>query len=89
MGTEIFILHFNDVYHVNDVELISRFAGLIRSFEPRPLVIFSGDIFSPSLEASLLKGEHMIPFLNHLNVDVACYGNHGLGCPCRERPQAG
>ncbi|GFG05070.1 trifunctional nucleotide phosphoesterase protein YfkN [Aspergillus udagawae] len=76
MGTEICILHFNDVYHVNDVELISRFAGLIRSFEPRPLVIFSGDVFSPSLEASLLKGEHMIPFLNHLNVDVACYGNH-------------
>ncbi|GIJ88231.1 hypothetical protein Asppvi_007149 [Aspergillus pseudoviridinutans] len=76
MGNEICILHFNDVYHVNDVDLISRFAGLIRSFEPRPLLIFSGDVFSPSLEASLLKGEHMIPFLNYLNVDVACYGNH-------------
>ncbi|RHZ55741.1 bifunctional metallophosphatase/5'-nucleotidase [Aspergillus thermomutatus] len=76
MATEICILHFNDVYHVNDVELISRFAGLIRSFDPKTLVIFSGDGFSPSLEASLLKGEHMVPFLNHLNVDVACYGNH-------------
>ncbi|KAF7161052.1 hypothetical protein CNMCM5623_006729 [Aspergillus felis] len=76
MGTEICILHFNDVYNVNDVELISRFAGLIRSFEPKPLIIFSGDIFSPSLEASLLKGEQMVPFLNHLSVDVACYGNH-------------
>ncbi|GFF49434.1 hypothetical protein IFM58399_08553 [Aspergillus lentulus] len=76
MGTEICILHFNDVYHVNDIELISRFARLSRSFVPKPLVIFSGDVFSPSLEASLLKGEHMVPFLNHLNVDIACYGNH-------------
>jgi 2',3'-cyclic-nucleotide 2'-phosphodiesterase (5'-nucleotidase family) len=95
METEICILHFNDVVRLhtvlhprdsaksssttsNEVELISRFAGFIRSFELKPLVIFSGDVFSPSLEASLLKGEHMV---NHLNIDVACYGNHGLGCP--------
>jgi len=42
-----------------------------------PLVVFSGDAFSPSLESSVLKGGHMIPVLNLLGIDIACYGNHG------------
>lgn len=41
------------------------------------LTIFSGDAFSPSLEASILKGEHMGPLLDFVGVDLACYGNHG------------
>lgn len=40
------------------------------------LRIFSGDVFSPSLEAAVLRGEHMVDLLNALNVDIACYGNH-------------
>jgi 2',3'-cyclic-nucleotide 2'-phosphodiesterase (5'-nucleotidase family) len=42
------------------------------------LTVFSGDAFSPSLEASILKGEHMGPLLDFVGVDIACYGNHGL-----------
>ena len=40
------------------------------------LRIFSGDAFSPSLEAAVLRGNHMVPVLNNLGIDVACYGNH-------------
>jgi 2',3'-cyclic-nucleotide 2'-phosphodiesterase (5'-nucleotidase family) len=40
------------------------------------LRVFSGDAFSPSLEASVLRGDHMTELLNALQIDVACYGNH-------------
>lgn len=42
----------------------------------QPLRIFSGDVFSPSLEASVLRGDHMPELFNALNIDVGCYGNH-------------
>ncbi|KAI1859841.1 hypothetical protein JX265_010290 [Neoarthrinium moseri] len=82
---EIDILHFNDVYHTSDVELVPRFAStlskpnhVLDGFTParHQLRVFSGDAFSPSLEASVLHGGHMIDLLNALNIDVACYGNH-------------
>ncbi|RJE20034.1 2,3-cyclic-nucleotide 2-phosphodiesterase [Aspergillus sclerotialis] len=77
--TELRFIHFNDVYHVPSAELFSRFIQLKESFVgDGALTLFSGDAFSPSLEASILKGEHMGPLLNFAGVDVACYGNHGL-----------
>lgn len=42
----------------------------------RILRIFSGDAFSPSLEAAVLRGDHMAPLLDSLNIDIGCYGNH-------------
>ncbi|KAK2756668.1 hypothetical protein FQN54_005113 [Arachnomyces sp. PD_36] len=73
--------HFNDVYHISDADLIAKFAHKLA--QPKrdkncihPLTVFSGDVFSPSTESSILKGEHMVPLLNHLDIDVACYGNH-------------
>lgn len=47
----------------------------------RPIIVFSGDAFSPSLESSVLRGEHMVPVLNELGIDLACYGNHGKSWP--------
>ncbi|EEQ35202.1 2,3-cyclic-nucleotide 2-phosphodiesterase [Microsporum canis CBS 113480] len=76
--------HFNDVYHISNTDLIAKFAHVITqskqssgSLDIPPLTIFSGDVFSPSTESSVLKGEHMVPILNHLGIDLACYGNHG------------
>ncbi|KAJ1928719.1 hypothetical protein IWQ60_001819 [Tieghemiomyces parasiticus] len=43
---------------------------------PPALVLFSGDAFNPSIESSFTRGKHMVPVLNSLNIDVACYGNH-------------
>ncbi|RKP26244.1 Metallo-dependent phosphatase-like protein, partial [Syncephalis pseudoplumigaleata] len=42
----------------------------------KALVFFSGDLFNPSIESSVTKGKHMVPVINKLNIDVACYGNH-------------
>lgn len=54
MSQNLVILHFNDVYNVepNPQEPVggaARFCTAIKSFEHlNPLVLFSGDAFSPS-----------------------------------------
>ncbi|KAH7906966.1 Metallo-dependent phosphatase [Hygrophoropsis aurantiaca] len=62
-------------YHVNQPLVLSRFAHALRN-KKDCITVFSGDVFGPSLESSVLKGEHVVPILNHLGIDVACYGNH-------------
>lgn len=55
MSSTITILHFNDVYNIEQrneepVGGAARFCSVIKSFEPvQPLILFSGDIFSPSM----------------------------------------
>ncbi|KAL1759493.1 hypothetical protein FB107DRAFT_271059 [Schizophyllum commune] len=56
---KITIAHFNDVYHISNASRIARFSATIRAADP-DLTIFSGDAFSPSLESSILKGEHTV-----------------------------
>ncbi|KAF5373703.1 hypothetical protein D9758_000954 [Tetrapyrgos nigripes] len=76
---ELVFYHFNDVYHVCQPTVLSRFSYIFNQkhkADDSYLTIFSGDAFGPSLESNLLKGEHIIPVLNHLKIDVACYGNH-------------
>ena len=41
-----------------------------------PLVLFSGDAFSPSVMSTILKGSQMVPILNALGIHTACFGNH-------------
>ncbi|KAL4808064.1 hypothetical protein BDV18DRAFT_151277 [Aspergillus unguis] len=85
------LIHYNDVYHVEPgsaepVGGAPRFQSVINyyrshpSFEgqPAPLTFFSGDAFNPSLESTVTKGRHMVPFLNKAGTDVACVGNHDL-----------
>jgi len=54
-GNSLTILHFNDVYNVDprSVEPVggaARFVNALRSFgHLNPLVLFSGDVFSPSM----------------------------------------
>ncbi|KZP23681.1 Metallo-dependent phosphatase [Athelia psychrophila] len=40
------------------------------------LVLFSGDVFSPSTESSVSRGSHMVPVMNVLAPDVSLVGNH-------------
>ena len=42
------------------------------------LVLFSGDLFGPSLHSIFVEGEQMVEVLNRSNVDVSCMGNHEL-----------
>ena len=41
-----------------------------------PLVLFSGDALNPSLMSTVTKGKQMIPVLNAIGVNAACYGTH-------------
>lgn len=76
------ILHFNDVYNLQEREIepvggASRFITAAESFRHKnPLVLFSGDIFSPSTLGSITKGKHMIPFFENFKIDAAMVGNH-------------
>jgi len=40
------------------------------------LTLFSGDLFSPSVESTITRGSHMVPVINELAPDVALTGNH-------------
>ncbi|KAF2099902.1 5'-nucleotidase [Rhizodiscina lignyota] len=88
---DIRFIHYNDVYHIDSssaepVGGIARFQSLVNYYrndakfndQPKLLNFFSGDAFNPSTESSVTKGSHMVPFLNNLQTDVACVGNHDL-----------
>jgi len=69
-------------YHISKQARIARFWTQLQLYRKKyahssPYTIFSGDVFSPSLEASILRGAHMVPLLRELKIDLACYGNHG------------
>ncbi|KIJ60609.1 hypothetical protein HYDPIDRAFT_138801 [Hydnomerulius pinastri MD-312] len=40
------------------------------------LSLFSGDLFSPSVESTVTRGSHMVPVMNELAPDVSLTGNH-------------
>ncbi|KAI6116926.1 Metallo-dependent phosphatase-like protein [Pisolithus croceorrhizus] len=40
------------------------------------LSLFSGDLFSPSMESTVTRGSHMVPIINELAPDIALTGNH-------------
>ena len=42
--------------------------------ERNVITIFSGDAFSPSIMSTILRGQHMVPVLNALDITVACLG---------------
>ena len=61
---------------------VSRFQSLVNYYRSHPqfagqpdiLTFFSGDAFNPSIESTITKGRHMVPFLNTVGTDVACVG---------------
>lgn len=40
----------------------------------KPLLLFSGDVFSPSVESTVTRGSHMVPVMNAFGLDVALTG---------------
>jgi 2',3'-cyclic-nucleotide 2'-phosphodiesterase (5'-nucleotidase family) len=77
-----YILHFNDVYEIEPVnggELggAARIATLVNErADKNPLMLFSGDTFSPSIMSTLFQGSQMVDVYNHLGLDYAVWGNH-------------
>jgi 5'-nucleotidase len=57
----------------------ARFITAVNKYkDDDPLVLFSGDIFSPSQLSTVLKGKQMVPIYEHLKVHVNVVGNHDL-----------
>lgn len=70
------LIHFNDVYKVKPQKLssgspetidVTQFAAMIEDIRDawsqelkEGLVLFSGDLFSPSAESSVTRGSHMV-----------------------------
>ncbi|KIK95089.1 hypothetical protein PAXRUDRAFT_407850 [Paxillus rubicundulus Ve08.2h10] len=65
---------------------VTKFATLLNSVtsqwkkrndgKKEGLILFSGDLFSPSVESSITRGRHMTSVIDALNVDVGVVGNH-------------
>jgi 5'-nucleotidase len=64
------ILHFNDVYHLDPSSAdvcggVARFVSVCKEYrederfqgQPELVTLFSGDVFNPSLESSITKGQ--------------------------------
>ncbi|XP_026333736.1 snake venom 5'-nucleotidase-like [Hyposmocoma kahamanoa] len=80
---EVYIIHFNDVYNIEQTTNTEPVGGALRFSTAvkfmqhlNPLVLFSGDVFSPSTLSIFTKGEHMVPVLNELGTRCAVFGNH-------------
>jgi 5'-nucleotidase len=83
-------LHFNDVYEIEPLKIkdncaaseqiiggAARFTTAFKrhNFQDK-LVLFSGDIFGPSLISAHYTGSQMVDYLKTLNVECCCLGNH-------------
>ncbi|KAG9508535.1 yfkN, partial [Fragariocoptes setiger] len=84
------IIHFNDCYNVEPTENESSgAAGFLTAINQyrhlNPLILFSGDIISPSFMSTFTKGEQMIDVLNSIKVDCAVFGNHEFDSNHQER----
>jgi 2',3'-cyclic-nucleotide 2'-phosphodiesterase (5'-nucleotidase family) len=83
-GPDLNIIHFNDVYEIEPVSGgalggAARVATLINERAGKnPLILFSGDAFSPSIMSSIFKGQQMVDVFNRLGLDYATVGNHEL-----------
>lgn len=79
-NSEIHIIHFNDCYNIEPGPKSSGAAGFLTAVNQLrhldPMILFSGDIISPSFMSTFTKGEQMIPVLNDIGVHCAVFGNH-------------
>ncbi len=78
------LITFNDVYELQPVDGGSR-GGAARvatvvhrakAVRPATLVLFAGDLLSPSVMSTAFQGRQMVEALNRLGVDYATFGNH-------------
>ncbi|XP_021696045.1 uncharacterized protein LOC5575910 isoform X2 [Aedes aegypti] len=81
--SKLTILHYNDVYNIDatckqePIGGAARFCTAVKTFAHlNPLVLFSGDAFSPSMLSTFTHGEQMVPVLNSVGTHCAVFGNH-------------
>ncbi len=80
--TTLTLMHFNDDYELTPTGNLGGMAFLagqiaaIRAQDPQALLLFAGDLLSPSVESSVFQGAQMITALDRLGVTAATFGNH-------------
>lgn len=75
---DIRLLHYNDVYHLDPSSAepaggVARFITVCKEYreaerfkgQPNLVTLFSGDVFNPSLESSITKGQSVNSFTHH------------------------
>ncbi|KAF7256500.1 hypothetical protein EG68_06310 [Paragonimus skrjabini miyazakii] len=79
------ILHFNDVYSVeeptgNSCGRVARFASALAALKARvperTMVLFSGNMLGSSQLSMITEGSHMIEVCNSFGIDCSVIGNH-------------
>ena len=80
--TTLTLMHFNDDYELTPTGNLGGMAFLAgqvdatRAQDPQALLLFAGDLLSPSVESSVFQGSQMITALDRLGVTAATFGNH-------------
>jgi len=80
--TTVTLMHFNDDYELTPTGNLGGMAFLAgqvaatRAQDPQALLLFAGDLLSPSVESSVFQGAQMITALDRLGVTAATFGNH-------------
>jgi 2',3'-cyclic-nucleotide 2'-phosphodiesterase (5'-nucleotidase family) len=80
------LVTFNDVYEIQPVDKgslggaarVATLVNQLRAQNPNTLVLFAGDLLSPSVMSGVFKGEQMVAAMNSIGVDYATLGNHEL-----------
>src|SRR5579871_4703465 len=81
-GVALTIMHFNDDYELTPtgslggMDFLAGQIDQIRQQDPHALLLFAGDLLSPSVESSVFKSNEMINALNRLHLTAATFGNH-------------
>jgi 5'-nucleotidase len=78
------LLQVNDVYLLEPVDGgrrggMARLATLVREARrenPNTVFVLAGDVLSPSVMSTFLRGEQMVAALNAVGLDLATFGNH-------------
>lgn len=79
-------IHFNDVYELKGTNSpglcggADRFCSLVNTVKQKhnSMVVFSGDLWSPSKLSMAHRGQQMVLPLQHIGTAAACIGNHDL-----------
>ena len=80
----ITLLQINDIYVLEAVDGgqrggMARLATLVREARrenPNTVFVLAGDVLSPSVQSTFLRGEQMVAALNAIGLDLATFGNH-------------
>ena len=70
------ILHFSDLYRMEDVPQLATALAGARETPGRVLVTHGGDLLAPSPVSALDRGAHMIVLMNAIGVELAVVGGH-------------